>query len=182
MKNKVLLVCAAILLLIFLTFGTYVWYLYFLRASSGYAVDSKKQFTQYEGLVLIDNGDAVYDTDAKSLHDDNLENVPDYKFQVVNTKNSTEDYNLYIEDLPLNLVNDGCTEDTLLSRKDLKYQLSLNGNIIKEGLMDTINDNILDSRTILAKETNYYTLKIYIHDEALDWFSKHYHYQIKLNR
>ncbi len=33
MKNKTLIICAGILLLVFLTYGTYAWYTYFLGIS-----------------------------------------------------------------------------------------------------------------------------------------------------
>ena len=182
MKNKVLIICAGVLLLIFLLFGTYAWYLYFLRASGTSTINYNSKNLETSGIIFQDNGNNVYDADAKSLEDNNIDHVPSYYFQVTNTNDSIGMYNLYIEDLPVNLIDDGCTEDTLLLRSDLKYQLMLNGNIIKEGLMDNIQDNILDSREINGNTTNNYSLKIYIHDEALNWFGKHYHYKVSLNK
>lgn len=182
MKNKVLIICAGLLLFIFLVFGTYAWYLYFLHASGDFTVNNNSKYLETTGIIFQDNGNNVYDTKAESLEDNNISHVPSYNFQVTNTNDKRGKYNLYIEDLPVNLVDDGCTENTLLTRKELKYQLSLNGKVIKEGFMETINDNILDSREIDGKETNNYSLKIYIHDEATDWFGKHYHYKVSINR
>lgn len=182
MKNKVLLICASIILLIFLIFGTYAWYLYFLRASSGFVINNNSKYLESSGIIFEDDGHNVYDADAESLADDKTDNVPLYTFRVTNTNKVAGKYNLYIEDLPVNVLNDGCTEETLLNRNDLKYQLSMNGKIINEGFMNTINDNILDTREIAGNTTNKYTLKIYIHDEALDWFGKHYHYKVSIDR
>ena len=182
MKNKFLIVCAALLLLIFLVFGTYAWYLYFLHASAGFAINNNSKYLETSGILFQDNGHNVYDADAESIEDSKVTDVPAYTFQVTNTNKSSGKYNLYIEDLPVNAINDGCTEETLLTRNELKYQLSLNGTVIKEGYMTSINDNILDTREIAANTTNNYSLKIYIHDEALDWFGKHYHYKVSLNK
>ena len=182
MKNKVLIVCAGLLLLIFLAFGTYAWYLFFLRASGDFPINNNSKYLENSGIILKDNGNNVYDTKAESLEDDNISHVPAYQFQIINTIDKKGKYNIYIEDLPVNMVSDGCTEETLLDRSQLKYQLSLNGQVIKEGKMDTINDNILDSREIEPNTSNDYSLKIYIHDEATDWFGKHYHYKVSVNR
>lgn len=182
MNNKLLVICGGLLLLIFLVFGTYVWYLYFLRISSEFVVNNNSKYLETSGIIFQDDGHNVYNTDAESVADNKINDVPAYTFQVTNTNKSRGKYNIYIEDMPINAINDGCTEETLLTRNDLKYQLSLNGKTIKEGFMTSINDNILDTREINANSTNYYSLKIYIHDEALNWFGKHYHYKVSLNR
>ena len=182
MKNKLLIICAGFILFIFLVFGTYTWYLYFVSATGSFNVNNNSKYLENSGILFKDYGNSVYDSNAESLNDDNINQVPTYNFEVLNTNDKPGQYNLYIEDLPVNMINDGCTEETLLSRRQLKYQLSLNGNIIKDGFMETINDNILDTREIDANVTNKYSLKIYIHDEAIDWFGKHYHYKVSINR
>ena len=182
MKNKILIICGFFLLIIFMIFGTYSWYLYFLRASGGFPINNNSKYLETSGILFQDNGNNVYDAQAESLGDDNIGSVPSYNFEINNTNKTKGRYNIYIEDLPVNAINDGCTEETLLSRSQLKYQLTMNGNVIKEGLMDSIEDNILDSREIEAGSTNNYALKIYIHDEATDWFGKHYHYKVTINR
>ena len=131
---------------------------------------------------MKDNGNSVYDAKAESIEDNNVSHVPAYNFQIINTTNQKKIYKVFIEDLPVNMVDDGCTEDTLLDRSQLKYQLSLNGNVIKEDKLNTINDNILDSEEIEPNTSNDYSLKIYIHDEATNWFGKHYHYKISINQ
>lgn len=182
MKNKVLVICAGCVLFIYLVFSTYAWYSYFLRASGEGSLNVFYSKSAYSGIIFQDNGNNVYDTKAESLEDNNIGSVPSYNFQITNTGNNEGKYTLYLEDLPVSAIDDGCTENTLLARNQLKYQLLLNDKVIKEGFMETINDNILDSRSIGGKETNNYSLKIYIHDEATDWFGKHYHYKVTMRK
>ena len=182
MKNKVLIVCGFCVLLLFMIFNTYTWYSYFFNASNQFKLSNNSKYLETSGIIFQDNGNNVYDTEAESLEDNNIETVPSYNFVVTNTNNRTGLYKLYIEDLPVNVIKDGCTEETLLTRDQLKYQLIMNGVVIKEDFMNTINDNILDSREISANATTKYALKIYIHDEATNWFGKHYHYKVTINR
>ena len=181
MKNKVLIVCAGLLLLIFLVFGTYCWYLYFLRISGGLSSSNNSKNLQLGSIVFKDYGNSVYDSDAEIIEDNNIEKVPSYKFDVINEGDKSI-YKLYIEDLPANMIDDGCTEDTILKRDQLKYQLKFNNEIIKEDYLANIKDNILDEREIEKNITNSYELKIYIHDEATNWTAKHYHYKVVLGK
>lgn len=181
MKNKVLIVVAALLLFIFLVFGTYAWYLFFLKIGNNSMANTLNSSLINGDITLIDNGNGVYDSDANSILDSNVSDIIPYKFKIVN-KGISRDYNLYIEDLPVNAINDGCTENTLLERSQLKYELKLNGKVIKNDLLSNINDNILDKRKIDMNKTNNYELRIYIHDDAIDWTDKHYHYKIVLNK
>lgn len=180
MKNKILLVCAALLLLLFLMFGTYAWYLFFLRAGGNFEVNANNNLKS-GNIYLKDGGNSVYDADAEDVVEDEVSSVVPYKFKVVN-EGKTDDYYLYIEDLPVNAINDGCTSSTLLSRNQLKYQLKLNGTVIKEDYLSNIRDNIIDYRTISGLETNNYELRVYIHEDATNWTGKHYHYKIVLNK
>ncbi len=179
MKNKFLLLCASLLLLIFLVYGTYSWYIFFLGASGSYGENASSSLKD-GNIVLNDNGNAVYDADAKNIEDEDVNEVPPYKFSI-NNSGSKDKYTLYIEDVPLNTIDDGCTSDTLLNRSQLKYQLKLNGKVIKDDNLSNIKDNILDTREIAANTTNNYELRIYIHSEAEDWTGKHYHYKVVIN-
>ena len=179
MKNKLLLICAAFLLFSFLVLGTHFWYSFFMSTSGDF--NNNNDGLKNGSIILNDNNSSVYDVDADSLEDDEVSSVTPYKFEIKNNSNKDGNYSIYIEDLPPNSVNDGCTEETLLERNMLKYQLKLNGNVIKEDYLSNINDNILDTRKIVSKESNYYELRFYIHDEATDWAGKHYHYKVVLN-
>ena len=179
-QNNILLILAFILLICFIIVGTYTWYLFFLREGSKY--NYLNNGTMFGDIVLTDSGNSLYIDDAESTDEENINDVIPYIFKINNKGNKNGDYTLYIEDLPLNSINDGCTSSTLLTRDQLKYQLKLNDKIIKEDYLSNIKDNILDKRNIVANGENNYELRIYIHDEAEDWTGKHYHYRVVLNK
>ena len=181
MKNKVLLASAGLLLFIFLVFGTYAWYLYFLRFSAGFAVNDNAHLKDGD-IALTDSGNSLYETGAESMEDEDITAVTPYKFEVRNTDANSGSYTLYLEDVPLNLIQDGCTSETLLTRDLLKYELRLNGKIIEKDYLSKIKDNILDERSIEGNTTNSYELRIYIHEYAEDWGNKHYHYKVVINK
>lgn len=181
MKNKILLFCGFFLLLIFIAFGTYAWYLYFINISGSLEINNTSNNYKDGNIVLINNSEYIYETEAESVGDKRLESVPSYNFQVKNTGSKKGNYTVYIEDVLASAVDDGCTEDSLLTRNMLKYQLKLNGNIIRDGFLSNIKDNILDERMLEGNATNSYDLKVYIHDENENWQGKHYHYRIVIN-
>lgn len=182
MKNKFLLILAGLILLVFLVVGTYMWYLYFLRMGNINQTNPSNTEIKSGDILFKDDGNGVNESNAKSITDNQVSDVPSYQFRVENTKNNKANYTLYIEDLPASLVADGCSDETLLTREQLKYQLVLNGEVIKEDYLSTILDNILDKREIEGKKTNSYALKIYIHENATDWYGKHFHYKVSLGK
>lgn len=185
MKNKILYLFLGIILIILLVFGTYAWYSYFLKFNKNNVNnDNSKNVntTVKVGDIEFKEENAVYDDDAKSIDDIEVSKVPEYKFKIINNGNGERGYTVLIEDIPVNLVDDGCSDDNILSRNDLKYQLYLNGKKIKEDYLSSIKDNILDTRTLKTKETNDYILKVYIHENAKDWVGKHYHYKVVLKK
>ena len=141
MKNKVLLICGSLLLLLFIVLGTYTWYLFFLRTTGEYSIVTGEG-TRSGDIVLIDNGNSIYETDASDVSDEDVNNVLPYKFKIINQGNDLQEYTLYLEDLPVNSINDGCTNQTLLKREQLKYQLIVNSKVIKEDYLSNIKDNI----------------------------------------
>ena len=178
MKNKVLIVTAGLLLLIV---GTYYWYLFFLRASNNYGGATNTN-NRAGNIVMDDSGNKVYDTDADNYEGDNISDIPPYTFTIKNTDAKGGSYTLYIEDVPINSINDGCTEFSLLERNQLNYQLILNDKVIKQDSLNNIKDNILDRRSIEGNKTNVYELRIYIKEDATDWRDKHYHYKVVMNK
>ncbi len=180
MKNKILLYSAALLLLVFLVFGTYCWYLFFLGASDRYGSGNLSSFRDHD-IILNDDGNQVYYNDATSITDIEVKDLNPYTFKIQNYGSASEIYTLYLEDVPINYVDDGCTYDTLLKRDQLKYQLKLNGEVVREDLLSNIDDNILDKGTIPKDKVYEYELRIFIHDKATNWEGKHYHYRVVLN-
>ncbi len=178
MKNKGLLVLAGLILVVFIAIGTYNWYTFFSRASENYGNSSPNG--ESETVVLKDT-ENVYDVDAVKIGEEDISKVTPYVFEIENAHNKKHNYTLLIEDIPLNLVDDGCTEETLLKRQQLEYQLKLNDKVIKQDYLSNITNNILDERTIDSNTINKYELRVFIHQEAEEWTGKHYHYKVTLN-
>lgn len=175
MKKKIFIGLGGLLLLIFLVVATYAWYLFFLKVGLDYNSTYDVSHLKPGDIYFRDDGKGVVNLDAKSLDDASIDEVPAYYFKVINTKTASTDYTLYIEDIPES------DESKLLPRGELKYQLLLNGKVIKEDYMDKIVDNILDTRTIDSNTVNEYSLKVYIRADAIDWVGKHYYYKITMN-
>jgi len=141
MKNKVLLWCGLLVLILFIVLGTFLWYQYFLKLSGNYSIVQSNNRVTSGDIVLEDEGINVVDSDATNIDDDEVGTVTPYKFQIINKGSNKSEYTLYLEDLPINSINDGCTMDTLLTRSQLKYQLRLNNKVIKEDYLENIKDN-----------------------------------------
>ena len=64
----------------------------------------------------------------------------------------------------------------------MKYQLSLDGQVIKQGNLKDIKNNILDTRTISSGKTNNYQLRIYVSQDAVNtnWQNKYYHFNVNV--
>ena len=153
MKKRILLTIAALLLISFLGIGTYMWYNFFLGITSNYGNSSNGSSSG--SIKLEDAETSVTDSNASKVDDSEVSNVTPYTFKVKNSKNTEGKYTIFIEDAPLNSINDGC-------------------------FLSSIKDNILDTETIKENTTNNYELRIYIHENANDWVGKHYHYQINI--
>lgn len=175
MKNKLLIVIAALLLFIFIVYGTYAWYLFFLKTSTNYTNNDNN--TLVSGKIVLSDTGSLYEDDADIIFDDESDTVVPYSFNIKNTGKDSK-FTLFIEDVPVNSINDGCTEETLLEREQLKYQLIENDIEVANGYLSDINDNILYQNKISKNETIYYELRIYIHDNANNYEGKHYHYKI----
>ena len=70
----------------------------------------------------------------------------------------------------------------MLSKSQLEYQLSLNGEVIKQGMLTDIKNNILDTRVINPDKVNNYELRIYVSESAqiTEWQNKYYHFNVKI--
>ena len=70
----------------------------------------------------------------------------------------------------------------MLSRGQLRYELTLNGKVIAKDDMIKIKNNVLDVRSIPVSKTNTYGLRIWIAKSAIKtkWMNKYYHYKINI--
>ena len=115
------------------------------------------------------------------MDDVTAKTITPYEFKVENNSTNDTTYNVLLED---GVISDDVnyTNKELLSRNQLRYQLSLNGNVIKVGNLNDVENNILDTRNITSSQVNNYQLRIYVGEsfQNTDWQNKYYHFNINV--
>ena len=175
MKNKIVLICLIVLIVFFSVFSFYFWYHYFLDLGSDGKLSGFDNVNS--SLKLIDEN-KIYVTYEEGIEEPI--NVNGYKFRVENRGIKTTRYNLIFEEIAPEKVNDGCSNKTLLKAEELNYQLILNGDVISQGRLNKISNDILDSRNINIDVTNSYELKVWLNSTSDNNEGKHYHYKVDL--
>ncbi len=169
-RSKVFLeifICGIILFLFSL--GTsFFWYKLFQK--------DKVAFTNFV-IALKDGGKGVDVTSAVPQEDKIGQTTPGYSFEISNNGEIPGNYEVILED-SIEKDEDGSSLENLLTREQLRYQLSLNDQVINKGYLSELEDSILDIRSINKKKTNVYNLKIWVAKNAVDWENKIYHYRV----
>lgn len=171
-RNWPILLIGGVVLFLFIIGTSYAWYDLF----------SKEEMVTTNLEITLKNSKGVVIRNALPVQDEVGKNVEAYKFTVKNTGENAGGYKLLLEETPFNEIDDGCNEQTLLTRNQLKYQLLMNGKELEVALLSDVKNNILDLRTIDVKHKNDYELRIWVPDEVshTDWQNKHYHYSIAI--
>lgn len=172
-KKTLLIFIGAIALASFIMGTCFVWYKVFDK--------EPMSVTSFE-VKLNDEGKGVSIVNMFPTSPDKIDQIANYEFAIKNTGGQVGSYNLLLEETALNKLEDGCTEQTLLTRNQLQYLLTINGKLASKGLLSDIKKNIIDFRTINAAATNNYSLKIWVPESASNtaWQNKHYHYHINI--
>ncbi len=174
MKKFVLLVLAGVALFVFIFTTSILWYRFFYGDGSinntsliNVEISGTNNVLDESGLIPVDDNTAL--------------SLTPYEFTVTNSSDNDSVYNVLLED---SIISDDATYSSkeLLSRNQLRYQLSLNGKVIKSGDLDEIKNNILDTRSIAPSQVNNYQLRIYVAEDAqnTEWQNKYYHFEIKV--
>ena len=176
MKKVVMLFLAGIALFAFIFATSMLWYRFF------YNNDTSTSSNVSNVTIQLDDENNVIDENGLiPLDDDTARTLTPYEFRIENTSDSDYTYNVLLED---SIISDDATYSSkeLLSRSQLRYQLTLNGKIIKTGNLNDIENNILDTRVISASQTNNYQLRIYLAESTFDtnWLNKYYHFNVKV--
>lgn len=175
MKNKIVVALLIILIICFSCFAFYFWYNYFLRLGS----DGKLSGINKENdIVALIDENKIYATYKEGIEEPI--NVPGYKFRVENRGIQDARYDLIFTEISPSVVNDGCSNKTILRADELNYQLYYNNEVISQGRVDQIKDNILDSRNIIGNDKNNYELKVWLNSSSSNNEGKHYHYKVVL--
>ena len=174
MKKIILLLLAGVALFAVIFTTSILWYRFFYNDST---------VINDAGSVNVQLGDnnVIDESGLIPLDDETAKNITPYEFKVENNSNGDALYAVLLED---GMISDDAnyTNKELLSRNQLRYQLSLNGNVIKVGNLSEIENNVLDTRNIASSQVNNYQLRIYVGEsfQNTDWQNKYYHFNINV--
>lgn len=175
MKKMILLILAGIALFAFIFSTSMLWYNFF------YDNDGENSTVSSLEVRLDEANNTINEDGLIPLDDETAKSLEPYSFGVENTNSTPSTYNVILEDT---IISDDASYSSkeLLSRSQLRYQLSLNGKVIKTGRLSDIKNNILDTRNISENRTNNYELRIYVSEDAVntDWQNKYYHFNINV--
>lgn len=131
-------------------------------------------------ITMSDSGSGVIIEDTEPLTDEEMKDLEAYVFTVKNNGSRTVAYQILIEDLPLGEIEDGCKEETLLSRNQLRYELKGSKNLIALEDLDEVKLNKLVELEIGPYTEEEFELRVFVPQTAYNtaWQNKHYHYKI----
>ncbi len=174
MKKVILLMLAGVALFAFIFSASILWYRFFYANPDVNSVGSVN-------IKLNNDNNTINEGDFIPLDDETAKGVTPYEFGVENNNDNDTSYVVLLED---SIISDDATYSSkeLLSRNQLKYYLSLNGQIIKSGYLSDIKNNVLDTRVISASQVNQYQLRIYVPENVQNtaWQNKYYHFDVKV--
>ena len=174
MKKIILLLLAGVALFAFIFTTSILWYRFFYNDS-----DASNSVSSVN--VQLGDNNVIDESGLIPLDDETAKTITPYEFRVENNSTNDTTYNVLLEDT---VISDDAnyTNKELLSRNQLRYQLSLNGNVIKVGNLSEIENNVLDTRNIASSQVNNYQLRIYVGEsfQNTDWQNKYYHFNINV--
>lgn len=168
MNKRLFLVVGGIILLLFIIALSYFSFQYFRN---------KDVIVNTIEIVVDDDGNKVNMEKQVPTNNEDISSINPYNFYVKNTGEHKVEYQLLIED---NLENN---TKKILSRRNLRYELSMNGKVIKRDDLSNIKNNIIDVNTVSVGKKNAYALKVWIigNVESSEWMNKYYSYNIYVN-
>lgn len=174
MKKVILLLLAGIALFAFIFTTSILWYRFFYSVPDTNTVGSVN-------VNLSNYNNTINESNFIPLDDETAKGVTPYEFTVNNNSEADSSYEVLLED---SIISDDSTYSNkdLLSRNQLKYYLSLNGQIIKSGYLSDLKNNVLDTRVISSSQVNNYQLRIYVPENVQDsvWQNKYYHFNVRV--
>ncbi len=169
MKKNILLVLSGIILFFFILITAFMWYQLFYGKTGITPVNVLQ-------VSLDKENNTLSETNAVPMSINEVQAaITPYEFSVNNTGTKPMVYEVILEELSNQTSN-------LLSRSQLGYQLTLNGKVIKTGMLSDINNNTLDERSIDKNSINRYQLRIFVSEKAVNtlWQNKYYQYKVNV--
>ncbi len=156
-NNKKVFLLAFILVSIMV--GSYAW----LRISVTGKTENVIR-AGYLDLILDDEiSDGILLKNTIPMVDEKGLQTKAYTFELRNRGTVASDYSIYLSDLPLDVA------EVKMPDRFVKYSLTKNGQEVATDLLSTIrkdSDRLLDSGTISKRQTNRYTLKVWMDKDA----------------
>lgn len=170
MKKSIFILIGGVILFLLIVFISYFSYKFF--NNKGVSISTVE-------IVVDDNGNKVDMKEQVPIEDDEKDSITPYKFSVRNTGEEDIYYQLLIEDY----IDEKDITRKMLSKKNLRYELKLNGQVVEIDNLSNIKNNILDIRTLGANRENNYELRLWVTGnlESSEWMDKYYSYNISIN-
>lgn len=170
MKKNIFLLIGGVVLFLLIIVVSYFSYKFF--NNKGVSISTIE-------IVVDDDGNKVDMKEQVPIDNSLKDSVTPYKFSVKNTGDSDIYYQLLIEDY---ISEDDATRK-MLNKNNLRYELKLNGEIIKIDNLSNIKNNIIDVRTLGANRDNNYELRLWVTGnlDSSEWMNKYYSYNISVN-
>lgn len=170
MRSKKIFSFGFVCLIVVIVVATYLWYLY---------------FHAYEGDVLVKNIRLEVMNTGKinyidATPEDDASIIPIYYFRVKNHVNTSIKYDVLINDVNASMAADGCNDDTNFKRDELRYELKLNNQIVKTGLLSEVKNNILYTTNMKGSIIDSYSLKVWLDSNVHETIDRHYHYVVNI--
>lgn len=181
-KNKFSISYPTILMILLIIGLVIIFGLFYFFQNRQFSKEESSPSITVLEISLSDTGNDMLVDEMIPLTDLEAEELPAYQFSVKNNGKKTGTYRIYLEEVPVGVVNDGCTSDTLLSRSQLRYSLISDDGEEKIQDMSDIKMNVLDVKEIEPGEEDLYELRVWIRQDQsnTEWQNKHYHYQIRI--
>ena len=157
LKNKKVIIPAIIIVLVIALGLTYAWFVWTDGGNQtvkikGGSLDLELDEKASNG-ISIDT--AIPMSDSQATDAEYTENL--YTFSVVNNGTVNASYELFLD-------NDG--DDTTLSDSNIKYSITRNDSNVNLQLLSNATDRKIDEAIVNAKQTNTYTLRLWIDSET----------------
>lgn len=168
-KKKMLLLIGGILLFVLILIVTYTSFKYLQQKD--YLVNTLE-------IKLDDKNNKINMSEQVPHNDSDIDKITPYIFNVTNKGETNAYYELLLED-----VIDQNQTKQILSRDNLKYELTLNGMVIKLDYLSNIKNNVIDKRLLESGKKSNYSLKVWVSNSVDDssWMNKYYNYNISVN-
>ncbi len=173
MKKWIFTIIGGVVLIGFVIITSIAWYHFF----------AKEEVLLTNFQVFSSNSTESITNQVPMSDDVAIKDLPPYEVKIKNNGTGSGSYKMWLEELNSSMVDDGCNDNQLLDKSQLRYQITLNGVELAIGELSEKENNILDIENLAPGEENVYQIRIWVAErsEQSNWWNKHFHYKIRVN-